>query len=144
MPASPFRPSADPLRQSLVEVRRGLLRLHKALIDAERASFERGRGPITSGQLLQALIQDPFFAWLQPFTRLLGEIDEVLAAREPLAPAQVRDFTGRVHALVVPPGEGGVAPERYEEVRTRSPDVLLRHVELVGRIREARGEAGEA
>jgi len=67
MPAPRERPP-DPVRQHLVEVRRGLLRLHKALIDAERGGFEASRGPLTNTQLLGALLDDPHFAWLRPYS----------------------------------------------------------------------------
>ena len=129
-----MRPSPDPAIRDLKEVRRGLLRLHKALIDAERAAFERGHGAMTNGQFLQALIQDPFFAWLRPFSGLIVEIDEVLATRKPVAAAQARGYVRQVRALVLPPGEGGAADERYEVVCRRDPGVLLAHVELTDRI----------
>ena len=64
--------SPDPVRDHLKEVRRGLLRLHKALIDAERAVWERETGPVSNGRFLQALIEDPFFAWLRPFSGLIA------------------------------------------------------------------------
>ena len=127
-------PAPDPARQQLVEVRRGLLRLHKALIDSERAAFERDRGPLTSGQLLQALLEDPFFAWLRPFSGLIVEIDEALAAREPIPAQQAGDYLARVRALVET-GEGDPDAARYERVMSRDPDVLVAHVELTGRLR---------
>ncbi|HEV2146576.1 MAG TPA: hypothetical protein VGR37_04090 [Longimicrobiaceae bacterium] len=129
--------SPDPVRDNLKEVRRGLLRLHKALIDAERATFERDHGALTNGAFLQALIQDPFFAWLRPFSGLIVEIDEALAARDPLPPQQARAYIGRVRELVEPEDEDA---ERYARVRQRDPAVLIAHVELEARIAAA-GEA---
>lgn len=141
MRPSPFRRGTppDPVRQQLLEVRKGLLRLHKALIDSERLEYERGHGQMSNGQFLQALIQDPFFAWLRPYSGLIVEIDEVLATREPVAEADARDFVERVRALVLLPGEGGSAEARYETVRQRDPAVLLLHVELTSRIATALG-----
>jgi hypothetical protein len=136
MPLPRRRSYPDPIRNSLVEVRRGLLRLHKALIDAERAVFERGRGPVTNGELLQALIDDPFFAWLRPWSRLIVEIDETLAAREPLSPEAAREYVERVRALVATPDDAN-AVDRFDQVRTRHPDVLLAHLELNSRIASA-------
>lgn len=130
----------DPVRQRLVEVRRGLFRLHKTLIDSERATFERSRGPLSNGQFLQALIQDPFFAWLRPFSGLLVEIDEALAAKEPIAEGSARGYIEQVRGLVEPAGAEGEeegAGGRYEEVRQRDPNVLIAHVELAGRIAAA-------
>lgn len=127
----------DPTRQHLVEVRRGLFRLHKALIDSERAAFELRRGAMSSGQFLQALIQDEHFAWLRPFSGLIVAIDEALAGEEPLTAEAARAYVAQVWALVSPDGESAA---RYEAVRQRSPEVLLLHVELTSRI--AAGEPG--
>lgn len=133
----PRRPP-DPIRDSLAEVRRGLLRLHKALIDAERLAFERGRGPVTNSQLLQSLIEDPFFAWLRPYSQLIVEIDEALASRDqPVTPDAARDFVGRVRELVTVPEEHEQTMSRYDEVRSRHPDVLIAHVEIQNRIDNA-------
>jgi hypothetical protein len=137
MPLPSRRSYPDPVRDSLVEVRRGLLRLHKALIDAERIDFERGRGPVTNAQLLQALIEEPFFAWLRPFSGLIVEIDEALAAREPISRPAARAFVERVRELVATPVDEPPELSRLEQVRTRHPDVLLAHLELGSRISTA-------
>ena len=134
MTPSQFRRDAtpDPVRQGLVEVRRGLLRLHKLLIDSERATFERGHGAMSNGQFLQALIQDPYFEWLRPFTGLIVEIDELLATREPVAEETARGYAERARGLVEPPD--AEAAGRYEGIRNRDPEILIAHVELTGRI----------
>ena len=131
----PQRRAPDPIRDTLVEVRRGLLRLHKTLIDAERAAFERARGPVSNTQLLQALMEDPFFAWLRPFSRLIVEIDEALAEREPMQAGAARDYVERVRSLVAT-AEGGESEllSRLEQLRSRHPEVLLAHLELNSRI----------
>ena len=123
----------DRKRQQLREVRRGLFRLHKTLIDAERAAFERSKGRLSNGQFLQALIQDPFFAWLRPFSTLLVEIDEALAAKEPLPEPSARFYVARIRALVAP-DEREETVSRYEHVRQRDADALVAHVELMARI----------
>ena len=138
MTAPTPRRAPDPIRDTLSEVRRGLLRLHKSLIDAERAAFERSRGPVTNSQLLQSLIEDPFFAWLRPYSQLIVEIDEALASREePVTPDAARGFVGRVRELVTVPDEHEQTMSRYEEVRSRHPDVLIAHVEIHNRIDNA-------
>jgi len=125
------RPS-DPVRQHLAEVRRGLLRLHKSLIDSERAVFEAGGAAMSNGQFLQALLQDPFFAWLRPFSTLIAKIDEALAADDGVEPSAARRFIGEVEVLIRPGEE--VEESRYETVRGRDPDVLFAHVELTRRL----------
>jgi hypothetical protein len=127
----------DPVRSNLVEVRRGLLRLHKALIDAERASFEAERGQMSNTQLLQALLEEPHFAWLRPFSGLIVEIDEALASREPMAAPTARAYVERVRALVDLSQGQSYELARLDEVRTRFPEVLLLHVELTSRIATA-------
>jgi hypothetical protein len=135
------RDRSDPSHlQGLREVRLALFRLHKALVDAERAGLERDAGPMTSGVFLQALLQDPDLAWLRPFSGLIVEIDEALAASEPISPGDAEAFIGRVEDLVSPAEAGSDerAASRYGESSRRDPDVLLTHVELMSRIEAAR------
>lgn len=137
--ATRFRrnPTPEPLRQRLVEVRRGLMRLHKALIDAERVEWERSRGPVTNTQLLQALIEEPFFAWLRPFSGLIVEIDEALAGETEVSEAGARDFAEQARALVDVDEGDEPTVNRYDLVCRRDPSVLIAHVELSSRIAEA-------
>lgn len=132
MSSQRFRSSPDPVRNRLVEVRRGLLRLHKTLIDSERAVYEREHGALSNGQFLQALLEEPFFQWMRPFSGLLVEIDEALHAPEALTDSGARAYIEQVRGLVAAP-----QPGRYEEVVRRDTDVLLAHVELTGRISDA-------
>lgn len=132
-------PPTDPLYLQLKAVRRGLLRLHKALIDAERAQFEQREGQLSNTQFLQALLQDPFFAWLRPFSGLIVEIDEVLATREPVAEESARGFLAQARGLVSP--DDDEAASRYERVRDRDPAVLVAHVELSSHLDAAEGRA---
>ena len=58
------------MRPQLNGLRDALLNLHKVLVDSERASYEQTMGTIHSpNQLLQLLINDPWFAWLHPLSR---------------------------------------------------------------------------
>jgi hypothetical protein len=140
IPASGGDRPADPVRQQLVEVRRGLLRLHKALIDSERAAFEARAGATSNSQFLQLLLQDPFFVWLRPFSGLIAQMDEALAAAEGVAAEEAELFLAQVRALIGPPDANSGGETRYEEVRARDPDVLFAHVELARRIRAQPGD----
>ena len=62
----------------LGDLRQGLLRLHKTLLDWERGGYERIHGRQTSNDLLNALLNDPQFAWLRPISQLIVRIDELL------------------------------------------------------------------
>ena len=139
--ATSFRrnPTPEPLRTRLVEVRRGLLRLHKALIDAERAVWERSRGPVTNAQLLQALIEDPFFAWLRPYSALIVQIDEALAGDEAVTEDAARTFAEQARELLAVDEGDEPTVNRYDLVCRRDPNVLLLHVELSHRIADALG-----
>jgi hypothetical protein len=117
----------------MVELRRGLLRLHKALIDSERVVFERTAGPQSNVQLLQALLEDPFFAWLRPFSPL--------SAGEPVAPEAARGYVGSAHALLALPADAGAEAQAHhaqlEAVRQRDPAVQFAITEMQRRVAAA-------
>ncbi len=80
------KPIPDSLRNSLKELRQGLLNLHKALIVSEQMTYERIYGRIaSSGQLLQLVMNDPWFAWLHPLSHLVVRIDVVLEDPEDIS-----------------------------------------------------------
>jgi hypothetical protein len=140
-PASPRRnPTPEPRRQRLSAVRLGLLRLHKALIDSERSDYERSRGPVTNSKLLQLLLDDPFFLWLRPFSGLIVEIDEALSSGEVVSEAAARDFAERARRLIEVDEGDEPTVNRYDLVSRRDPNVLVLHVELSSRIRDALSE----
>jgi hypothetical protein len=130
-------PTPEPLRQRLKAVRLALLRLHKALIDAERGEWEKSRGPATGNELLKALIDDPFFAWLRPFSGLIVEIDEALAGDAAVSEADARAYVERARELVAVDEGDEPTVNRYDRVCRRDPGVLLLHVELSSRIADA-------
>src|SRR3954453_15689010 len=130
-------PTPEPLRQRLKAVRLALLRLHKALIDAERGEWERSSGPATSGELLKALVEDPFFAWLRPFSGLIVQIDEALGGEAPGSEAEARAFIEQARELVAVDDGDEPTVNRYDLVCRRDPNVLVLHVELSSRIADA-------
>ena len=136
-PAQRRNPTPEPLRQRLKALRLALLRLHKALIDAERGEWEKSRGPASSNELLKALIEDPFFAWLRPFSGLIVEINEALAGDEAVSEAGARAFVERARELVAVDEGDEPTVNRYDLVCRRDPNVLLLHVELSSRIADA-------
>src|SRR5580700_2340407 len=75
-------------RQRLQDLRNALLHLHKTLVDSERVGYEKTVGAIQSpNQFLNLLMNDPWFAWLQPISQLIVAMDEALEAKEPLTDA---------------------------------------------------------
>ena len=92
--------------KSLEKLRSPLLEVHRTLLEAERAEYERSHGKVSPAQFLQALIDDPQFAWLKPLTTLVASLDEVLADA---------DFQ-----------------KRYLEALQRHPEVAVAHGRLAG------------
>lgn len=130
----------NPAREHLAEVRRALLRLHKALIESERAVYEARNGPLNNAEFLTALLQEPFFQWMRPFSQLIANMDEAMFGDEPVTADGARGYVNQAHALVVEPadGDGGSAENvRYGQVRDRDPAVLFAHTELVRRVATA-------
>jgi len=130
-------PTPEPRLQRLKAMRLGLLRLHKALIDSERGVWERSRGPVTANELLKALLEDPFFAWLRPFSGLIVQIDEALAGSEAVSAESARAFAEQARELIAVDEGDEPTVNRYDLVCRRDPNVLLLHVELSSRINDA-------
>jgi hypothetical protein len=119
------------LRRMLMEVRRGLLGLHKALIVAEQLTYERINGRVGStGQLLQLVLNDPWFTWLHPLSQLVIRVDELLDEGEELTTVEVEHFLADVRALIRPSEEGDGFERSYYEALQREPDVIFAHVEV--------------
>ncbi|HYX30140.1 MAG TPA: hypothetical protein VE863_16480 [Pyrinomonadaceae bacterium] len=67
--------------EKLRDLRSRLLHLHKLLLEIERQNFEKKSGRVTTGELLQLVINHSQFAWLRIISALVVEIDEVLNER---------------------------------------------------------------
>src|SRR4026209_657344 len=84
---------SSPLRKQILDVRSSLLSLHKALIIAEQLTYERINGRVGStGQLLQLVLNDPWFTWLHPLSQLVIRVDELLDEGEELETVEVEHF----------------------------------------------------
>ncbi len=118
-------------RHGLQELRRGLLDLHRALIEAERLTYERIFGRVASnGQLLQLVMDDPWFTWLHPLSQLVVRIDEVLDQETPEAQQEALDLLGETKALLRPSQEGDGWGRSYYEALQRAPEVVLAHSQV--------------
>lgn len=123
--------SAETLRHALMNIRRGLLGLHKALIVAEQLTYERINGRIAStGQLLQLVLNDPWFTWLHPLSQLVIRIDELLDDDHELTTVEVAHFLSDVRALIRPSEKGDGFERSYYEALQRAPDVIFAHAEV--------------
>jgi len=127
-------------REQLVDARRALLRLHQALLESERLTYERGRGRVGgSGEFLQLIINDPWFAWLRPFPELIVRLDELLEPAQEATEGDSLEALRQAAALVKPADGGGEFARRYQEALQRSPDVVLAHGGAVRALRPAAG-----
>ncbi len=123
-------PMSTETRTRLSRVRHALLKLHKALLDDARVEFERARGRIeSSGQFLQLVLNDEWFAYLRPLSALVVQIDELLDAEE--ATQREADALVAQSRAMLRPDEGGPEGlgEKYRAALQRSPDVVLAHGE---------------
>jgi hypothetical protein len=125
---------ADRARERLTNLRNHLLRLHKSLLDSERAAYERDVARITStGQYLQLVLGDPWFAWLHELSQFIVVIDEKLDADEPATALDADRLTSRARDLIAP-NESAVTngfARKYFEAMQRDPDVVLAHRDMI-------------
>jgi len=125
-------PERERARQRLSELRLALLHLHKALVDSERVSYEKTVGTIPSpNHFLRLLTQDPWFAWLQPFSQLIVAMDEALEEQEPLTSAGVDALIRQTRRLLVASNTGGGFSQHYYDALQRDPDVVMAHADAV-------------
>lgn len=129
--------SAAPARERLQQVREAVLALHKSVLESERTAYEITHGPIASpAAFLNLLIHDSAFAWLQPLTTLIVQIDEALAAKRPPATQQVfEQLLGDTSALLSPSTEESSFWHRYWAVVQRDPAVAVLHSEVASELR---------
>ena len=96
-------PMPDPTRERLKNLRNGLLRLHKSLLDSEKAFYERDVARITStGQFLDLVLNDPWFAWLRDLSQFIVVIDETLDLEEPATAADADRLVAQARDLISP------------------------------------------
>ena len=121
-------PAHDNATAALTALRNGLLALHKTLLDSERSAYERDIAPVSGpGQMLDLLMNDPWFAYLRELSQFVVYIDEMLDAKEPPQASDAERLTGRATALLKPNEHGQGFQKRYYEAMQRDPAVVLAH-----------------
>lgn len=121
----------SPLRRTLTDARHGLLGLHKALIVAEQLTFERIYGRIDStGQLLQLVMNDPWFTWLHPLSNLVVRINDLLDDERVLTVDDVAVLLAEMRGLIRPSELGDGFERSYYEALQRAPEVVMAHCEM--------------
>lgn len=118
----------------LREVRARLLHLHQTLLNMERKSFERIHGGVTSGELLQLVINHSQFAWLRTISALITQIDEMFDADEAPADEDVTNLVTQARQLLTSPGDDEFR-DRYQDALQQQPDVVMAHAALMTLLR---------
>ena len=132
-------PLTDESRSRLRDLRLRLLTLHKVLLDDARAAYEMDRGRIgSSGNLLQLVISDPWFAWLHQLSELVVRIDEMLQADAPATEADGHVMLEQIERLLTGGDTPGGFAERYQEALQRQPAVVMAHAEVRRILKQAR------
>jgi hypothetical protein len=123
---------SESAKARLAEVRLALLALHKVLLEAERASYEKTVGTIPSpNHFLRLLTSDPWFAWLQPLSRLIVSLDEIEEADEPVTDATVDSVVNATRSLLSPSESGEGFGRHYFDSLQGDPVVVIAHVEVM-------------
>lgn len=110
-----------------IHARGALLELHRALVDAERRSYEKALYRMTDAEFLDALINEPRFAWLGALTTLIARIDEMEEEQDAAAPAGEKDLIASVRKLLAPEAGTSEFHRKYGELLQASPEVLVAH-----------------
>jgi hypothetical protein len=116
----------------MLEVHQKLLSLYSALIEAERLTYERIHGRIGStDDLLQLVLNDPWFTWLCPMLDLLLRIEQLLDDDAfDITLENIEHLVAEVRTLTRPSIEGDGFERAYYEALQRAPDVLLAHFQV--------------
>jgi catechol 2,3-dioxygenase len=124
-------PMSAQTRTRLGDLRARLLDLHKTLLDDAKMAYEMDRGRIPSaGALLQLVIGDPWFAWLQRLSGLIVRIDEMTATEAKATDGDAKALFDQVDRLLIPAETGADFARRYFEALQRQPAVVLAHGEV--------------
>jgi len=118
---TPDSPERARLREGLRETSKALLPLHRHLINAAKSDYAFAYSKdVSATQLVDLLQNDPFFAWLKPFTSVIVDIDEMV--RTDFQPADVAPIVARIEAILAEP--------TYIEMLQREVDVASAHASL--------------
>jgi catechol 2,3-dioxygenase len=126
-------------REQMRDLRTRLLDLHKVLIDDTKAAYELDRGRVSNNaQLLQLVIGDPWFAWLQMLSGLIVRIDESIGRDAPTTEADAAVILAEVERLLTASETGGEFQKRYFDALQRQPAVVMAHAEVRRTLKSSR------
>jgi hypothetical protein len=116
----------------MLEMHQKLLSLYSALIVAEQRTYERIHGQVHStDELIQLLLNDPWFTWLCPLLDLLLRIDQLLGDDAyDFTSMNVEHLLVEIRTLTRPSFEGDGFERAYYEALNRAPEVVLAHFHI--------------
>ncbi|MDZ7958434.1 MAG: hypothetical protein RMY34_11250 [Aulosira sp. DedQUE10] len=117
-------------QQFLRNLRNKFLSLHSCLLQTERIAYEQVRGRVTSAELLRLVIDDEQFAWLHRISELVVQIDEMLAADEPISLDDIQNLITHAQRLIVPSELGNAFAKKYYAALQSEPSVVMAHADL--------------
>lgn len=124
-------------RNRLVALHSALVRLHKLLLDSERIGYERTFGTVASpNEFLRLLINDPWFAWLQPLSRLIVAMDEALDGKDRRRAENADELVAQTRVLLVASEVGEGFSKHYDNALQRDPDVVMGHADVMRLLRD--------
>jgi hypothetical protein len=133
--------TTDPLTSQEVtrlgDLRIRLLRLHKTLLEMEQQDFEKVFGRVTTGELLQLVINHAQFGWLRMISALVVKIDELLDNEEPATTGDFADLVSQARWLFTSP-ETEEFQTKYQAALQREPEVVMAHAAVMQLLRENR------
>ncbi len=99
--------------------------LHKALIDATQRDYEKQHGRVTNPYALFTLVaNDPAFAWIQPMTRAIVDLEDILGRMvPPPAESEVKDSRKKLEELLKTAGQPFA--DRYLALIQSTPDIAV-------------------
>jgi hypothetical protein len=88
--------------------------------------------------MFRLVLEDPWFSWLRPISQFIVEIDEALAAKEPITPAQATALLQQAQQLITPAESGDMLEQHYYDAIQRDPAIALIHADVSKLLSEAR------
>ena len=88
-------------------------------------------GISSTGQYLNLVLDDPWFAWLHELSQFIVLVDETLDFEDPATEADAERLIARARELVSPSENGSVFARRYFEAMQRDPGVVLAHRDMM-------------
>jgi hypothetical protein len=107
-----------------------LLSIHKSLIDEERSIYEIRNGALTSGQLLNLLVNAAEFQWLRRFSALIVEIDEMFDLDDGYTEKMVDLYLSQISDLINMASPDDNFNKRYVYFLQGNHEIATKHKEL--------------